>query len=636
MRRWIWAVLVFALLYLVVAELAIMVPILGVMFGEKGDARIGFWLSLSACEIAFLLEGAGLMVTALVTALALGWRNGWGPFKDERALRQGALAFAALALLARTMTRAHFDLSVMAAYWLPFLPGDVYELYRLLMYYADRALEFALDAALFYAVFALIVGVAPRSAAKTDGLVIRRLDQDMRTLDRLQYWRAVYRSGFLIGPGVLIPLFGAGYIIALAALDVGGGPRIVTLTLGFGALAIYMALLAGLSLAASFIPRRTGAVLTAIAIIAVGAFTTHGALVEGFALEVLRILFLISTLVVIAQTVLLGQLARTRRARVDALGGATGAAQDWRARLRRLWGAPSFVDSAAAGSRQARWLFAIGAICVAPWHTLLISALISAPGMLATAASLDGGPHALGVAGIGAVAAVFITLALFVLGRQLLSRARRITALSYAGAARDDPRAPILYLRTFGIDHLPLPSKPHGVLPKLLASPTAPARLDEIVLDRLAPHGPVLAIGQPGEALPPFGAARIYVDGAGDEWKGVVSAIAAAASSTVICLDDTPGVRWELDHLTSAALLDRTLILTSPRADADARWAQAERALPDIAPARAELGEEAELIAVMRVHERLELLTAPRASRQAYAAALALFAQRRYGGASRR
>jgi hypothetical protein len=59
--------------------------------------------------------------------------------------------------------------------------------------------------------------------------------------------------------------------------------------------------------------------------------------------------------------------------------------------------------------------------------------------------------------------------------------------------------------------------------------------------------GPLVAIGEPGEKLPPLGAARLYVDG--DNWQRVVEELVDRSQLVILRAGLTPGFWWELKHL---------------------------------------------------------------------------------------
>ncbi|MDF0601112.1 hypothetical protein P1J78_10255 [Psychromarinibacter sp. C21-152] len=89
-----------------------------------------------------------------------------------------------------------------------------------------------------------------------------------------------------------------------------------------------------------------------------------------------------------------------------------------------------------------------------------------------------------------------------------------------------DTRPPVLYLRSFA-NEADVHAEERGFA------------------DLLAPVGPLIAIGQPGETLPPLGAARLYVPKA-DEWQAKVSDLLGRSRYVLIYGGRTPGLGWEL------------------------------------------------------------------------------------------
>jgi len=103
--------------------------------------------------------------------------------------------------------------------------------------------------------------------------------------------------------------------------------------------------------------------------------------------------------------------------------------------------------------------------------------------------------------------------------------AKQYPALQAGELRRGDTRPPVILLRSFsddviGVDRAPTVNTP-------LSSWDAKAlTLEEVIERALWRAGPVVAIGRPGEKLPPAGAAREYVlDG---EWQARVGELIAA------------------------------------------------------------------------------------------------------------
>ena len=88
--------------------------------------------------------------------------------------------------------------------------------------------------------------------------------------------------------------------------------------------------------------------------------------------------------------------------------------------------------------------------------------------------------------------------------------------------------------------------------------------LDALVLEEGTDYGPVVALGNPKDPMPPYGAARGYFHD--EDWQSAVARLAEASSAIRIRLDDTEGVWWEVDHIAANNMLqEKTLFLIHPR-----------------------------------------------------------------------
>ena len=92
----------------------------------------------------------------------------------------------------------------------------------------------------------------------------------------------------------------------------------------------------------------------------------------------------------------------------------------------------------------------------------------------------------------------------------------------------NDKRHPVVYLRSFRSDN-------------------RREDTEQKFAETASKFGPVVAVGEPGERFPPFGAARLYIDHA--HWHDVVAALVATAQLIVFRVADTPGFWWELQHV---------------------------------------------------------------------------------------
>ena len=156
---------------------------------------------------------------------------------------------------------------------------------------------------------------------------------------------------------------------------------------------------------------------------------------------------------------------------------------------------------------------------------------------------------------------ILALLSLLGVGRKISDRARRYATKLYQGVREWDTRPPILFLRSFNQDKIGLKVR---TLDRMLTWPAGLGRarqLDEILLETGAPYGPIIAIGDPHDPIPPLGAARIFVRDAQAGWQEVVRALINASNVVVICPTGTEGVAWEICQLRDR--FPRTIFLAS-------------------------------------------------------------------------
>jgi hypothetical protein len=159
---------------------------------------------------------------------------------------------------------------------------------------------------------------------------------------------------------------------------------------------------------------------------------------------------------------------------------------------------------------------------------------------------------------------VFLMIAVFrVVGNAGLRMSRRFMRVSLEQAQAVDQRRPVLFLRSFSDDAVVLTAPPSGFAYKLFGSIDRKKSLDELLLEEGTTFGPVVALGNPNDAVPPYGAARGYAKHS--DWQKMVSDLMDAAVAIVICVDETPSLWWEIDHVNRKAYLTKTLLLLHPK-----------------------------------------------------------------------
>lgn len=168
------------------------------------------------------------------------------------------------------------------------------------------------------------------------------------------------------------------------------------------------------------------------------------------------------------------------------------------------------------------------------------------------------------VAGPLLILGILFLLMIF-LQNALRTLARWSSRAALAKKVEQDPRPPLLFLRSFQDDQVRLPER--GPLAafyrRIMSLGVGRRRLDHILVERFSRYGPALALGNPGEKSLPFGAARVYASH--ENWQDVVHELAARSAHVVLVADSTPGVEWEIRTFQQPPLLDKTMFICAPR-----------------------------------------------------------------------
>lgn len=161
-----------------------------------------------------------------------------------------------------------------------------------------------------------------------------------------------------------------------------------------------------------------------------------------------------------------------------------------------------------------------------------------------------------------------IVLVSIPLANWLLHRGQRNIRFSIEEITTADPRSPILFLRAFRDDQVKLPAPRYTPLGRLFAIAKPRDTLDHILLSEGTLYGPMIALGNPNDRMPPYGAARGFF--ANEHWQDAVTGLARGSLAVVISVDDTEAIWWEIEHLVGHDHLDKTLFLVHPRFRASA------------------------------------------------------------------
>ncbi len=273
-------------------------------------------------------------------------------------------------------------------------------------------------------------------------------------------------------------------------------------------------------------------------------------------------------------------------------------------RLAFLTGLPSSLWHAAAIKTPAFWAFLLARPMVYGGLLVLLSTTYVRFGV---ATQIIGG------------------ITLIIGGHALFYGAKRL-ATNYAWVPENpgDPRAPVLFLRSFEDDQLKFKRPWWDIVGHWIDLWSFRRNADEAMIDEIAQYGPIVALGMPGEKKIPFGALRYY--STHDDWQNIVAETAKSAQAIVISAGSTPGVRWEYELLAREKLLDKTLLLFPPVPSGGSEGNDA--ALATFADAvkmtnRFELAEGHQMIAMIpAANGAPTLLTARKATAASYVVAV--------------
>jgi hypothetical protein len=118
-------------------------------------------------------------------------------------------------------------------------------------------------------------------------------------------------------------------------------------------------------------------------------------------------------------------------------------------------------------------------------------------------------------------------------------------------------------LRAFRDDQVDLAAPRYMSLGRLFAMAMPRQSLDQMLLTEGTVYGPMVALGNPRDAMPPYGVARGYF--ANEHWQSAVTQLARSSLAVVICIDDTDAMWWEIEHLVARDYLKKTLFLVHPK-----------------------------------------------------------------------
>jgi hypothetical protein len=130
-----------------------------------------------------------------------------------------------------------------------------------------------------------------------------------------------------------------------------------------------------------------------------------------------------------------------------------------------------------------------------------------------------------------------------------------------------DPRRPVLFLRSFGDDQVSLAQAKVPWLLRFFDPLAIAGTLEELILQEFGYLGPVLALGNPSDGLPPLGVARRYCRG--ETWRELVGSLMDEASLIVVGVARSEGLAWEIGVLRDKGLLSKTVFILPPASVGD-------------------------------------------------------------------
>jgi len=224
------------------------------------------------------------------------------------------------------------------------------------------------------------------------------------------------------------------------------------------------------------------------------------------------------------------------------------------------------------------------------------------------------------------------------LGNTFTSIARVLARQSIAALTTADRRPPILFLRAFRDDQVILDAPDLSLLSRLISLGLPPETLDSLLVEEATAYGPLVALGNPRDPYPPYGAARGYFEH--KDWQTAVRDLLGSSRAVILCMDDTESVAWELKAIVELDHLDKALLLVPPKFSAVDENAEilglllarlGENATtPEPVQASATSGEGVLGLFYDRA-QGWEVLTTKSFSRQAYLMALRRFLRCKFG-----
>jgi hypothetical protein len=166
----------------------------------------------------------------------------------------------------------------------------------------------------------------------------------------------------------------------------------------------------------------------------------------------------------------------------------------------------------------------------------------------------------------GLILRPFILVSLLALTRFPFRIGKRLIAERAHEVGSRDNRAPVLFLRSFADDNIDLPSM--SALRRYLTGRNFLwnyTTFEEMLVRVFCDCGPVVAIGRPGEMIPPIGAARQWLSN--DTWKRHIEELLSQCRVVVMVLGEirpNDGLSWEVQKVFESSNIEKLIIVVPP------------------------------------------------------------------------
>jgi hypothetical protein len=136
-----------------------------------------------------------------------------------------------------------------------------------------------------------------------------------------------------------------------------------------------------------------------------------------------------------------------------------------------------------------------------------------------------------------------VSLPLFTVSVALVALGRRMRIGGAERTLAEDVRAPIVYLRPFGVDRAEIAQRMSSRA-RISLREGFEKTYEERLARTLRKIGPFVAVGDPAERLPLLGAARMYA--ADEDWQAKVEELIGRASVVLLHVGEGDGLAWEV------------------------------------------------------------------------------------------